>query len=251
METEQAYPPSADQNGPIALALKKAFESQKHRRQSYPEYRNFIQHHYDGIAGKLTTVSGFLTGHALLAGQVLQPTAFDVSGCKRILDAGCGNGRHCKYLLRRADKDAFIGAFDLSQRMLKRANRRIKSGRVHYVAADLTRLPYPDDFFDAIVCGWVLEHLPDPRPGLVELSRILRPGGKMLLMTTEDTLAGAMCSSLWHCRTYNRAELRKVCQECGLLWHRPLYFTRLHRLFRLGGIIVELHKPSSLPSRAP
>ena len=172
MDTEQTFPPSADQNGPIALALKKAFESQKHRRQSYPEYRNFIQHHYDGIAGKLTAVSGFLTGHALLAGQVLQPTAFDVSGCKRILDAGCGNGRNCKYILRRADADAFIGAFDLSQRMLKRAKRRLKSKRIHYVAADLTRLPYVAGYFDAIVCGWVLEHLPDPHPGLRELTRI-------------------------------------------------------------------------------
>ena len=243
METQQTLPQGADQNSPIAHALKKAFESQKHRKQSYREYRNFIQHHYDGIAGKLTAVSGFLKGHALLAGQMLKPAAFDLAGCKRILDAGCGNGRHCKHILRRADADAFIGAFDLSQRMLKRSKRRLKCDRIHYVAADLTRLPYADGFFDAVVCGWVLEHLPDPRPGLLELTRILRPGGKILLMTTEDTLAGAMCSSLWHCRTYNRHELRQVCEACGLIWHRPLYFTRFHRLFRLGGIIVELHRP--------
>src|SRR5882724_4686259 len=141
METQQTLLESVDPKGPIALAIQRAIESEKPRQQPYPEYRSFIQHHYDGIAGKLTAVSGFLTGHALLAGQVLKPTAFDVSGCKRILDAGCGNGRHCKYLLRRASKDAFIGAFDLSQRMLKRANRRLKSARVQYVAADLTRLP--------------------------------------------------------------------------------------------------------------
>jgi ubiquinone/menaquinone biosynthesis C-methylase UbiE len=173
----------------------------------------------------------------------LKPNAFDLTGCKRILDAGCGNGRHCKHILRRADRDAFIGAFDLSQRMLKRANRRVKSERIQYVAADLTRLPYADGFFDAVVCGWVLEHLPDPRPGLRELARVLRPGGKLLLMTTEDTLAGAMCSSLWHCRTYNRNELRQVTDECGLVWRRQLYFTQLHRIFKLGGIIVELHRP--------
>lgn len=243
MDTPQTLPETADKKNPITRAIQKALESKQHSEKSYSEYRTFIQNHYDGIAGKLTAVSGFLTGHELLAGRVLKPSAFDVAGCKRILDAGCGNGRHCKHILRRADPDAHVFAFDLSQRMLKRASRRVKGDRVHYVAADLTRLPYADEFFDAIVCGWVLEHLPDPRPGLRELTRILRPGGKLLLMTTEDTIAGAMTSSLWHCRTYNRLELQRACEECGLTWHRQLYFTSLHRIFRLGGIIVELHRP--------
>ncbi len=242
MDTQQTLPEAATK-GPITLAIQKALESKQYSEKTYPEYRSFIQHHYDGIAGKLTSISGFLTGHAMLAGRVLKPNAFDLAGCKRILDAGCGNGRHCKHILRRADPDASISAFDLSQRMLKRANRRLKSKRIQYIAADLTRLPYPDGYFDAIVCGWVLEHLPDPRPGLRELTRILQPGGKLLLMTTEDTLAGSMSSNLWHCRTYNRQDLRKVCHECGLIWHRQLYFTNLHRLFRLGGIIVDLRRP--------
>ena len=243
MDTPQTISEPAEKKNSISRAIQKALESKQHSEKSYSEYRTFIQHHYDGLAGKLTAVSGFLTGHELLAGRVLKPSAFDVAGCKRILDAGCGNGRHCKHIIRRADADAQIFAFDLSQRMLKRANRRVKGNRVHYVAADLLRLPYSDGFFDAIVCGWVLEHLPDPRPGLRELTRILRPGGKLLLMTTEDTIAGAMTSSLWHCRTYNRQELKKACEECGLVWHRQLYFTSLHRIFRLGGIIVELHRP--------
>lgn len=243
MDTQPTFE-TVDKKNPIALAIQQAIESQRPKKQPFAEYRSFIQHHYDGIAGKLTAVSGFLTGHALLAGLVLKAPAFDLRGCKRILDAGCGNGRHVKYMLRRSDPDAQIHAFDLSQRMLKRAHRRLKSDRVNYVAADLTRLPYPDGYFDAIVCGWVLEHLPDPRPGLRELTRILQPGGKMLLMTTEDTFAGAMSSSLWHCRTYNRAELKQSCEECGLIWNRTLYFTKFHRIFRLGGIIVELHRPS-------
>ena len=243
MDTPQTISEPVEKKNSISRAIQKALESKQHSEKSYSEYRTFIQHHYDGLAGKLTAVSGFLTGHELLAGRVLKPSAFDVAGCKRILDAGCGNGRHCKHIIRRADADAQIFAFDLSQRMLKRANRRVKGNRVHYVAADLLRLPYSDGFFDAIVCGWVLEHLPDPRPGLRELTRILRPGGKLLLMTTEDTIAGAMTSSLWHCRTYNRQELKKACEECGLVWHRQLYFTSLHRIFRLGGIIVELHRP--------
>src|SRR5947209_8289242 len=85
--------------------------------------------------------------------------------------------------------------------------------------------------------------LPDPRPGLRELHRVLAPGGRLLLLATEDTLTGAMCSRLWHCRTYNRGELRRVCEnEVGLRWHRELWFSGLHKMLRLGGIIVELRK---------
>ena len=44
----------------------------------------------------------------------------------------------------------WITAFDLSHRMLKRARRRLRSPRVTHVSADLTRLPYPDAFFDTV-----------------------------------------------------------------------------------------------------
>ena len=232
----------ANSDAAVSKGLKGAIESKKLRRQNFADYRRFIQSHYDGLAGKLTSFTGLVTGHEALAGRLIHPRAFDVRQCRRILDAGCGNGRYSKYLLRWAPGDALITSFDLSQTMLKRSRRRLKSERVSHVAADLTRLPYPDSFFDAAVCGWVLEHLPDPRPGLCELARVLAPGGKLLLMTTEDTLTGAVCSRLWNCRTYGRGELANACSELGLHWSRELYFSQLHKFFRLGGIIVELRK---------
>jgi SAM-dependent methyltransferase len=207
-----------------------------------PRYRRFIQSHYDGLPGALTAVTGLVTGHEALAGRLIRPGAFDVRGCKRILDAACGNGRYSRFLLRHADPDAIITSFDLSPRMLLRARARLKSERVSHAVADLTRLPYADAAFDAVVCGWVLEHLPDPRAGLRELARVLQTDGKLLLLATEDTLTGAMCGRLWHCRTYNRDELRRVCGECGLRWQREMWFSGMHRLLRLGGIIVELRK---------
>jgi SAM-dependent methyltransferase len=206
------------------------------------QYRRFIQKHYDGLPGALTAVTGLVTGHEALAGRLIQPQGFDVRGCKRILDAACGNGRYSRFLLRQADPDAVITAFDLSPRMLQRARRRLHSDRVSHAVANLTQLPYADCSFDAIVCGWVLEHLPTPAPGLRELARVLQPGGKLLLLTTENTMLGTMCGWLWHCRTYNRDELHQACQECGLHWERELWFSRVHRWLKLGGIIVELKK---------
>ncbi|MBL8795116.1 MAG: class I SAM-dependent methyltransferase [Planctomycetia bacterium] len=209
--------------------------------RSFLDYRGFIRNHYDGLPGALTSFTGWFTGHESLAGRLIHARAFDVRGCKRILDAGCGNGRYSRFLAREADPDAKITAFDLSQNMLRRARHRLGE-RVSHVSADLTRLPYPDEAFDAAVCGWVLEHLPDPRPGLLSLARVLRPGGKLLLLTTEDNRTGKWCSKTWHCRTYNRAELKKVCDECGFDWGQELRFSRVHAWLNLGGIIVELRR---------
>jgi ubiquinone/menaquinone biosynthesis C-methylase UbiE len=228
--------------------LQSVIESKQQERRSFADYRRFVQNHYDGLPGALTAVTGVVTGHEALAGRLIRPGAFDVRGCKRILDAGCGNGRYSHFLLRHADPDALLTSFDYSQNMLARARKRLGAARVTHVAADLTRLPYADQSFDAIVCGWVLEHLPDPRSGLSELARVLQPGGKLLLLSTEDTFTGAWCSRLWHCRTYNRGQLKQVAAECGLRWEREMWFSGLHRLLRLGGIIVELRRQEAVPA---
>lgn len=217
-------------------------ESKQQQRRSLTDYKHFVRDHYDGFAGSFTAVTGLITGHEALAGRLIRPSGFDVRGCKSILDAACGNGRYSKYLLKNSDPDAKLTAFDLSQKMLGRARARLGSDRVTFAAADLTRLPYATGAFDAVVCGWVLEHLPDPRLGLRELSRVLQPGGKLLLMCTEDTFTGAWCSRLWHCRTYNRGELRAAAAESGLSWDRELWFSGVHRRLKLGGIIVELRR---------
>ena len=114
----------------------------------------------------------------------------------------------------------------------------MKNDRISQVAADLTRLPYADESFDAIVCGWVLEHLPDPRPGLRDLARVLRPGGKMLLLVTEDTLTGAMCSRMWHCRTHNRENLKRDLRRVRAGFRpRSLVFASACETAVLGGLL--------------
>src|SRR6266581_116963 len=121
MNSQQTLPAADKPRG-----LRGAIQSKKLARQSFADYRRFIQHHYDGLAGKLTSFTGLVTGHEALAGRLIRPRAFDVRGCKRILDAGCGNGRYSRFLLRHADPDAILTGFDLSLKMLERARARLK-----------------------------------------------------------------------------------------------------------------------------
>lgn len=211
-------------------------------RVSYEEYRSKVRDVYDGPQGAMLATCSMLSLHLMLGERLLRQRKFDLRGARRILDVGSGAGQIAKHLLKFADPEAEITCFDLSAEMLRRARRRLRSDRPRYVVADITRLPFPTGSFDCVTCGYVLEHVPDPRLGLSELSRVMMPGARLLLLTTEDNFSGAWTSRLWRCRTYNRRELRQVCEGLGLKWHKELWYTRMHRVFRAGGICVELVK---------
>lgn len=211
-------------------------------RVSPAEYREKIQEVYGGRQGALLVAASKLALHVQLGRRLFRTRKFDLRGLKSILDVGSGAGQIAGHLLEFADPDARITCTDLSRQMLGRARRRLKSDRPAYIAADLAALPFADRSFDGVTCGYVLEHLPDPRAGLAELARVLSPGGRMLLLTTEDNFGGAWTSRIWYCRTYNRPELMKLCESLGLHWKKELWFTPLHRAIRAGGICVEIQK---------
>lgn len=207
---------------------------------SYEEYRDAVREKYAGTQGALLTTASFLSGHLAMGDRVFRKKKFDLTGCKQILDVGSGAGQIARHLLRYADRDATLTCVDLSHEMLCRARNRLKDDRPRHVVADMARLPFADGSFDTVTCGYVLEYVPDPRIGLREFARVLRPGGRILLFATEDSMSGAFTSRIWLCRTLNRPELRKACEEVGLVWHRELWFSKMHELFRAGGICVEL-----------
>jgi SAM-dependent methyltransferase len=194
---------------------------------------------YDGPAGAVLALASVVSLHEPLLGALLRRGTFDVTRFRKILDVGSGAGQILGHLLKEAPADATVIGADLSHRMLSRARNRLKTKRASFVAADVTRLPFADETFDCVTCGWVIEHLPDPEPGLREMRRVLRPGGSLLLLATEDTVTGALNSRTWKCRTYNRAELRAACERSGLAWTTQFYLSPVHRLLKIGGIIVE------------
>lgn len=212
------------------------------RRVSFDEYRQKVRNVYDGPQGVLLATASKLSLHIAFGERLLRERRFDLRGAKRILDVGSGAGQIVQHLLKYCDPDAQITAVDLSSEMLRRARNRLKSSVPRYVAADITRLPFADGSFDCITCGYVLEHVPDPRNGLAELARVMTPGARMLLLTTEDNFGGAWTSRVWRCRTYNRRELFETCSQLGLRWKNELWFSRMHKLLRAGGICVEIER---------
>jgi ubiquinone/menaquinone biosynthesis C-methylase UbiE len=226
-------------------ALKRLVEFRGINRLSLPQYRARIKNLYDGPAGAVLVLGSLVSLHEPLVGRMFRRRKFDVSECRSILDVGSGAGQILGHLLKRASFEARLVAFDLSHGMLRRARTRLHSNRPSYVVGDVAHLPFAEGAFDCITCGWVIEHLPDPRPALREFARVLQPGGRMLLLATEDTLPGMVVSRTWKCRTYNRRELHAACEEAGLPWRAQLWFTPIHRFFKMGGILVEVQKPSA------
>ena len=209
---------------------------------THEEYRSKVLRRYGGPQGAFLAVASTLSGHLALGDRLLRERRFDLRGLKAILDIGSGAGQLLQPILKYADPEAAVVGCDLSAMMLRRARARLKTARPAFTTADLAHLPFADEAFDCITCGYVLEHLPDASVGLKEMSRVLRPGGRILLLVTEDNFSGAWTSRLWSCRTHNRRELRELCHQIGLDWKNELWFSRWHRLLRAGGICVEIVK---------
>jgi SAM-dependent methyltransferase len=228
--------------GPHRRDFRGLLENDLIRRVSYEQYRDRVRDLYGGLPGAMLAVASTLSLHVPLGDRLLRTRQFDLRGARRILDVGSGAGQIAQHLLKYAEPGASITCCDLSSAMLRRARSRLKSDVPEYFAADLAQLPFADESFDCITCGYVLEHLPQASLGLAELARVLRPGGRILLLTSEDNYAGAWTSRLWSSRTYNRQELRHTCRSLRLIWKKELWFSHLHRLLRAGGICVEIEK---------
>lgn len=152
---------------------------------------------------------------------------------ERLLDLGCGFGRHAFEGLRRG---AHVVAFDHSFEELREVNMLFAAMEIEGEApqgasgasarGDAHRLPFPDGCFDRIIASEVVEHLPDDARAIRELARVLRPGGT-LAVTVPAWLAETVCWKLsseyhapfvegGHLRIYTEASMRGLLADAGL-----------------------------------
>jgi SAM-dependent methyltransferase len=131
-----------------------------------------------------------------------------------IADVGCSTG----YLLEdvgAACSGATIIGVDLIAAGLEKAHRLVPDAQL--LRADVCELPICDGTVDAVVSANLLEHVPDDRRALREFARILRPGGRaVIVVPAGPSTYDYYDRFLGHERRYSRGELAAKCADAGL-----------------------------------
>jgi SAM-dependent methyltransferase len=181
---------------------------------------------------------------------------------QRLLDIGCGSGRHTGEAYRRQGV-VVLGA-DPSVKDLKQARQRLEwhdllkahgGGRWYLAAADVCHLPFTDGYFDAVICSEVMEHIPDHRRALDELVRVLKPGGRLALSVPRyfpERICWALSreyhrANQGHVRIYQRKALIRMIVRTGLTLERVHYAHSLHAPYWWLKCLVGPSRDDSLP----
>lgn len=161
---------------------------------------------------------------------------------QRLIDIGCGAGRHAFEAYRRGadvvalDQDT-DGLADVERMFTAMAESEtiVEDGRARTVRGDALGLPYPDGHFDRVIASEILEHLPEDEKAMMELARVLKPGG-LAAITVPRWLPERVCWLLsdayhrvegGHVRIYRADELATKLTEAGL---HPLHREHAHAL---------------------
>lgn len=142
----------------------------------------------EGIAAEPGTPAFFQAFDALREADDCEPFAFSdyihgysTSAGLRVLDVGCGNG----YVLKQyARFGASVAGVDLTQTAVDLCKARFEQAGLagDFRVTDGERLPFDDASFDIACSMGVLHHIEDPRPMIAEMHRVLKPGGRIILM---------------------------------------------------------------------
>lgn len=165
----------------------------------------------------------------------VDPRQLNLQPGQRVLDLGCGEGRHAIHLLIEAAVD--IVGIDLNDTDVRTARERARPfaeqgpvcGRLLLGVANGVQLPFADETFDVVICSEVLEHIEDYRAVLAEIDRVLKPGG-IFAASVPTFFPEWICWQLsdeyhqvegGHIRIFRERELRGSIEKLG---HR--FFTR-------------------------
>jgi SAM-dependent methyltransferase len=99
----------------------------------------------------------------------------------KVLDVGCGNGY---VLYQYARHGAEVTGVDLTQTAIELSRERFALGKLsgQFREVDGNNLPFPDDHFDIVCSMGVLHHISNPQPMVGEIFRVLKPGGRLIVM---------------------------------------------------------------------
>lgn len=122
----------------------------------------------------------------------------------RVLDVGTGPGIMANML---AEMGHQVTGIDVSEGMLKRARDNSSSlhNSLEFVLGDAENLPFEGESFDAVVNRYVLWTIPDPKRALAEWRRILKPGGRMVII-----------DGTWYLRTADKPLRNRIWQHLSV-----------------------------------
>jgi demethylmenaquinone methyltransferase/2-methoxy-6-polyprenyl-1,4-benzoquinol methylase len=139
---------------------------------------------------------------------------FDVGPEDTVLDVGCGTGFATEGLLARTEH---VHGLDQSTHQLERAFSKFgRHGPVKFYRGDAERLPFKDDSFDALWSSGSIEYWPNPVAALREFSRVVKPGGTVLVVgpdAPDSTLLQRLADAIM--LFYGEEEADRMFVEAG------------------------------------
>jgi ubiquinone/menaquinone biosynthesis C-methylase UbiE len=183
----------------------------------------FIAEHARNARGLLGRTIAFMMARETWSQNLRVIQALGIDRSDHILDLGCGHGRSLTELAVRASTGHVVGA-DPSELMVEIAAQRnralIKAERVEAVLASVESLPFPDESFDKVLCVHVLYFWKDLDASMLEVVRVLKPGGRLgLLFRTKADLAAVASfpPEIYHFPAL--AEVTAALEQAGLDVH--------------------------------